>query len=35
MGFEDEELTLHYELKVIGDENIFNINLLSEREAIM
>lgn len=31
MGFEDEELTLHYELKVSGDENIFNINLLSER----
>lgn len=31
MGFEDEELTLHYELKVSGDENILNINLLSER----
>ena len=31
MGFEDEELTLHYELKVSGDENLFNINLLSER----
>lgn len=31
MGFEDEELTLHYELKVSSDENIFNINLLSER----
>ena len=31
MGFEDEELALHYELKVSGDENIFNINLLSER----
>ncbi|ASW49039.2 hypothetical protein [Streptococcus suis] len=31
MGFEDEELTLHYELKVSDDENILNINLLSER----
>ena len=31
MGFEDEEMTLHYELKVSCDENIFNINLLAER----
>ncbi|SUN48779.1 Uncharacterised protein [Streptococcus dysgalactiae subsp. dysgalactiae] len=31
MGFEDEELTLHYELKVSEDKNILNIAVLSER----
>lgn len=30
MGFEDEVLTLHYELRVADDKNIFNIQILSE-----